>query len=56
VVLIAAFATIVIPSDAATIDMVAKALGTLWEIAIGLWLIIKGINVEHWDNRALESA
>lgn len=55
-VLIAAFATIVIPSYAATIDMVAKTLGTLWEIAIGLWLIIKGINVEQWDNRATESA
>jgi hypothetical protein len=55
-VLIAAFATIVIPSYAATIDMVAKALGTLWEMAIGLWLIIKGINVEQWEKRALESA
>jgi len=56
VVLIAAFATIVIPSYAATIDMVAKALGTLWEIAIGLWLIIKGINVEQSNSPALESA
>ena len=55
-VLVAALATIVMPSSAATIDMVAKALGTLWEIAIGLWLIIKGVSVEYWDSRALNSA
>jgi hypothetical protein len=30
--------------------------GTLFEVIIGLWLLIKGVNVEQWEKRALESA
>jgi hypothetical protein len=33
------------------------ALFTWWgELLIALWLIIKGVNVEQWEKRALESA
>ena len=28
----------------------------LFELMIGLWLLIKGINIKHWEKRALESA
>ncbi len=54
-VLIAALGSIIVPDKIATVDIIAKAVATLWEIAIGLWLIIKGINVEQWEKRALES-
>jgi hypothetical protein len=26
------------------------------ELALALWLLIKGVNVEQWEKRALESA
>jgi len=30
---------------------------TSWgELLLVLWLLIKGVNVEHWKNRAAESA
>jgi hypothetical protein len=31
--------------------MAFYAPGGLFEIIIGLWLLVKGINVEHWDIR-----
>ncbi len=27
--------------------------GALFEIVIGLWLLVKGVNVEYWENRQL---
>jgi len=54
-VLLAALMTIVTPDNATSIDITAKALASLWEVAIGLWLIIKGINIEHLETHALET-
>ncbi|NQT26920.1 DUF4386 domain-containing protein [candidate division KSB1 bacterium] len=54
-VLIAALMTIITPNNAAAIDIAAKALATIWEVVIGLWLIVKGINVKQWEKRNLES-
>jgi hypothetical protein len=36
--------------------MVFGAPAGLIEVIIGLWLLIKGVNVEEWEKRALESA
>jgi hypothetical protein len=38
------------------LQIVFHVPGTLFEVIIGLWLLIKGVNVEHWEKRALESA
>jgi len=38
------------------LQIVFHVPGTLFEVIIGLWLLIKGVNVEQWEKRALESA
>ena len=38
------------------LQIVFHVPGILFEVIIGLWLLIKGVNVEHWEKRALESA
>jgi hypothetical protein len=53
--LIGTYGIILLPNYTATINMVIYPPATLFEVAIGLWLIIKGINVEYWDNRAAAS-
>jgi hypothetical protein len=53
--LILAFASILSPNLPETIKMAFYAPGGLFEIIIGLWLLIKGINVEQWNARASES-
>jgi hypothetical protein len=35
--------------------MVFYAPGGLFEIIFGMWLIIKGVNVQQWKKLALES-
>jgi len=40
----------------AMIEFVFLIPGALFELIIGFWLLIKGVNVEKWENRALESA
>jgi hypothetical protein len=54
--LILAFASILIPNIPETVKMVFYAPGGLFEILFGLWLLIKGVNVEQWEKRVLESA
>jgi len=54
-VLIKAFVVILFPLPA-MIQIVFHLPGILFEVIIGLWLLIKGVNVEHWEKRALESA
>jgi hypothetical protein len=49
--LILAMTSILFPSLSETIKMAFYAPGGLFEIIIGLWLLVKGINVEHWDIR-----
>jgi hypothetical protein len=53
--LLLAFASILLPDLSETIKMAFYAPGGLFEITIGLWLLIKGINVEQWKGRASES-
>jgi hypothetical protein len=54
--LILAFASILLPNLPEMIKMIFYAPGGLFEITFGLWLLIKGVNVEQWEKRALESA
>jgi hypothetical protein len=50
--LIESFVVILVPSFNVNI-----AIFTFWgEILFPLWLLIKGVNVEEWEKRALESA
>jgi len=50
--LIESFAPFLLPSYEVEI-----ALFTFWgEVLLPLWLLIKGVNVEQWEKRALESA
>lgn len=44
------------PNLPETIKMAFYAPGGLFEVLFGLWLLIKGINVEEWEKRVLESA
>ena len=53
--LIGSFVSILLPDYAAILQF-AFAPAALFEIVIGLWLLIKGVNVEQWEKRALESA
>jgi hypothetical protein len=53
--LLLAFASILLPNLSETIKMAFYAPGGLFEIIFGLWLLIKGINVEQWNVRAPES-
>ena len=53
--LILALTSILIPNISETTKMVFYAPGGLYEISIGLWLLIKGINTKPWNNRAPES-
>ena len=51
--LIGTFVSILIPNIAV---MVFAAPAGLFELVIGLWLLLKGVNVEQWEQRALKSA
>jgi hypothetical protein len=53
--LIIAFASILIPDLPETVKMAFYAPGGLFEIIFGLWLLIKGVNVEEWEKRASAS-
>ncbi len=54
--LIYSFVAILFPNLPAMIQLVFHLPGLLFEVIIGLWLLIKGVNVEQWEKRALESA
>jgi hypothetical protein len=49
-------ASILFPGLPESVKMVFYAPGALFEILFGLWLLIKGVNVEQWERRARESA
>jgi hypothetical protein len=53
--LILAFTSIFLPNLSETIKMAFYAPGGLFEIIIGLWLLIKGINVKQWNTHASDS-
>ncbi len=52
--LIGSFVNILVPNNTAM--MIFGPPVALFEVAIGLWLLIKGVDVEQWEKRALESA
>ena len=54
--LILGYVSILFPNLPETIKMAFYAPGGLFEIIFGLWLLIKGVNVEQWEKRVLESA
>lgn len=51
--LILSFASILIPNFPEAIKMAFFAPGGLFEITIGLWLLVKGVNLQEWEKRAL---
>lgn len=55
IMLILSFASILTPIPE-SIKLIFYTPGGLFEITFGLWLLIKGINIEQWEKRVLESA
>lgn len=49
-------ASILSPGLPETVKMAFYAPGALFEILFGLWLLIKGVDVEQWNKRAPASA
>ena len=57
--LLDSFALILLPNYADYEDIIVMVLflpNLIGELALALWLLIKGVNVEQWQKRALESA
>ena len=48
--------SILMPDFPESIKMIFYAPGGLFELIFGFWLLIKGVNVEQWKKRALDSA
>ena len=44
-----AMTSILVPNLSETIRMAFYAPGGLFEIVIGLWLLFKGVNLDHWE-------
>ncbi len=53
--LVLSFVSILFPNHPAMIEIVLYSLGAFFESIFGCWLLLKGINVEQWEKRALES-
>lgn len=54
--LILSFVNILLPNLPKMIAIVLYTPGALFEVTTGLWLLFKGVNVQQWEKRALESA
>jgi hypothetical protein len=54
--LIDSLAFLLFPSYQETIALIVMAPNFISEFALFLWLLIKGVNVENWQKRAVESA
>ena len=48
IMLLLSFASILLPNISESTKMIFYAPGGLFEIVVGLWLLIKGINIEQW--------
>jgi hypothetical protein len=53
--LLLGFLSILLPNLPETIKMAFYAPGGLFEVIFGLWLLVKGVSVEQWHNRASAS-
>jgi hypothetical protein len=54
--LIDSFGKLLLPNYGATIFATIIGFTFYGELLLALWLLIKGVNVEQWEKRALESA
>ena len=54
--LIDSFGNLLLPNYSATIFATIIGFTFYGELLLALWLLIKGVNVEQWEKRALESA
>jgi hypothetical protein len=54
--LLDSFGNFLLPQYDALYASVVVLLALLGELPLALWLLIKGVNVERWEKRALESA
>lgn len=50
--LMLSFVSILFPTHPAMIEVVLYTLGGLFELVFGFWLLIKGINLQQWENNA----
>jgi len=48
--------SILFPGYEAIISQIVEVPDGILELALFLWLLVKGVNVEQWEKRALESA
>lgn len=53
--LIFSFVNILSPNLPEMLAIVLYTPGVLFEVIIGLWLLLKGVNFQQWEKRALES-
>jgi hypothetical protein len=53
--LILSLISILIPNHPVMIETILYTLGGLFEIVFGLWILIKGVNIEQWEKHVLES-
>jgi hypothetical protein len=54
--LLLSMTSILVPSLSETIKMSFYAPGGLFEIIIGLWLLVKGVNTGYWKIYASKSS
>ena len=54
--LIDSFGNFLLPQYDALYALVVVLLAIVGELPLSFWLLIKGVNVEQWKKRALESA
>ena len=52
VALVGTFAILVLPTPSPMLDYLPYALAGVYEIVVGFWLLIKGVNIQERDNRA----
>lgn len=53
--LILSFVSILIPNHPVMIETVLYALGGGFELIFGFWLLVKGVNLQQWDNHIKEA-
>ena len=54
--LILSFISILLPNHPVMIETVLYALGVVFELIFGFWLLFKGINVHQWDNHIKQAS
>ena len=52
VALVGTFAILILPTPSPMLDYLPYALAGVYEIVVGFWLLIKGVNIQERDNSA----